>query len=175
MKPMNIPRAAILLAVLATFSADVGDSQIMDHSEKMPRKTSLLVSWMGHSSNIQETQFLRITKDADWEALWKHHSAGSTDTPYINFTDTMVVAVFLPVVTFGYGVFISPPEEDEKQITIAYGIYGYPVNKQVLTAKGTIYGIFVIPRSTKRLVIQPFQANEKKTKTNSAEFPEVKD
>ncbi|MFN0130899.1 MAG: hypothetical protein ACKV19_29915 [Verrucomicrobiales bacterium] len=171
---MNIPRAAILLAVLAIFFADVGDSQIMDHSEKMPRKTSLLVSWMGHSSKIQETQFLRITKDADWEALWKRHSAVSTDTPYINFTDTMVVAVFLPEVPFGYGVFISPPVENEKQITIAYGIYGYPANKKVLTAKGTIYGMFVIPRSSKRLVIQPFQANENKTKTNSAKFSELK-
>src|SRR5882672_6349825 len=50
----------------------------------------------GHSSGIRTHQFVAITIEAEWEALWRRHrsATSSAEAPAIDFHHGMLVAVF---------------------------------------------------------------------------------
>jgi len=70
----------------------------------------------GHSSGIRTRQFVAITTEAEWAALWRRHrsATSSAEAPAIDFHHGMLVAVFAGEKrTGGYGIEITHIEADE--------------------------------------------------------------
>ena len=82
------------------------------HGSRLPFVTVA----QGHSSGIRAHQFVAITTEAEWEALWRRHrsATSSAEAPAIDFHHGMLVAVFAGEKrTGGYGIEITHIEADE--------------------------------------------------------------
>jgi len=133
-----------------------------------------IVSWMGWSSNVRELRLERITNDGDWFRLWHEHTGSVGERPYINFTKYMVVAIFIPGESkAGYGIFAGSIYETAESITLEYGAAGY------IAPTGppkTLYGMFLLPTSAKRLLVKPYSGSSfSKIKMSEHIFPAIEE
>jgi RNA polymerase sigma factor (sigma-70 family) len=120
-----------------------------------------VVSWVGPNSAIEKETLGRITDNVEWAKLWKRHvgDKGEKDVdgkelilPRVNFDDYMVIAVFGGEVSnnlVGFS-FHSMTEDNDK---VVFRFRDIRLLRNFATASRP-YGIFVAPRSTKRLVLE---------------------
>jgi hypothetical protein len=149
---------ATMFALLAACATIARGNDSIARTNDIP-----VVSWMGWSSAVQELRFDRITTDDDWMRLWRLHTTSTGERPYVDFNKYMVVAVFIPGGSkAGYGIFAVPTYETADSITLEYGPAGYIVPKG---KPKTLYGMFLLPYSPKRLIVKPFAADA---------FPDIK-
>ena len=73
----------------------------------------------GAMSNIEEPREVVVRTAAEWQALWKEH--GGAATPAVDFTQSMVVAVFLGTrPTAGFSVAITAVKTDGTRTVVEY-------------------------------------------------------
>lgn len=73
----------------------------------------------GAMSNIEEPRQVVVRTAAEWQALWKEH--GRAATPTVDFTQSMVVAVFLGTrPTAGFSVAITAVKTEGTRTVVEY-------------------------------------------------------
>ena len=118
------------------------------------------VSWSGPHSGLPERCHFRITSEKQWRDVWTRHvgDAAEKDTfgyvvvPAVDFERCMVVAVFQGRRENNNGVVAVSVTEDGEQMKVRLQPKPYqtgPVGDPV-----TPYGIFVLPRSAKSLLLE---------------------
>lgn len=131
-----------------------------------------LVTWIGPKSLIREPKFMRAMNPGQWSQLWEQHAgnppADSVGTPFIprvNFEKCMAVAIFQGATTNSNGVTIVSIADEANRILIRYDESTYQTSggpsdgRDGAECRGgavdvTPYGIFVVPRSNKPIVIE---------------------
>jgi protease stability complex PrcB-like protein len=74
----------------------------------------------GAMSNIEEPRQVVVRTDAEWQALWKQHD-GNSATPTVDFTQSMVAAVFLGSrPTTGYAADITGMKTEGTRTFVEY-------------------------------------------------------
>jgi hypothetical protein len=120
--------------------------------------------WGAHSK-VKRKSFHRITTPEAWTALWlrhrgreaKSHSAyyNEAGVPDIDFERCMVVAIFQGEAWNSAGVKVLSVTEDEARLLLQYDDRSY----QTAGPNGggvrvTAFGFFVLPKSTRELVVE---------------------
>jgi hypothetical protein len=126
-----------------------------------------LVSWYGPKSAIREAKFTRVTNAEQWAKLWEEHegkptavdNVGAPFIPRINFEKCMVIGVFQGATVNSNGVLIEGVAEEPDCIRVRYGEMTYQTAGGLNGGGGgavkvTPFGIFVVPRSNKPIVIE---------------------
>jgi RNA polymerase sigma factor (sigma-70 family) len=122
------------------------------------------VVWTGPHSMIDKGGYLRISERKDWEDLWKRHvgTNGLKDlerkevvVPEVNFEAYMVVALLDgdTVNSAGFSAF-SILEDNEQLVFRFQGRYFQTAGPDGGAIAVRPYGFFVVPRSTKQLVLE---------------------
>lgn len=147
----------VLVGTLAvTLSVPAGYSE-----EKTDAKVKPLLTMYGRNSKIVKRKLLRITNAEDWLALWIEHKTGSPkpadvprDLEYIelDFEKVMVVAVFEGIGAYCAGYTSDSISEVEDQILVRVRAHTY--QSEYTTSDTQAWGILVIPRSTKEVVLE---------------------
>ena len=128
-----------------------------------------LVTWSGPDSAIKEATFQRITDETTWLRLWEKHTSraalrdniGRPLIPKINFERCMVVAIFKGTQVNSNGVVVESIVQEPDRIVFRFDVSGYQTAAGLDDRSGrggavdcTPFGIFVMPRSSKSLVIE---------------------
>lgn len=86
------------------------------HADTIPFKTVD----RGGQSGIEEPRQVVVRTAADWQKLWKEH-APERPAPTIDFTQSMVVAVFMGYrPTGGYAVEITAIDKQDSAVVVTY-------------------------------------------------------
>ena len=124
------------------------------------------VTWSGARSQITKRSYFRITSSTEWSNLWLRHVEKGVEkdsfnrivVPEVNFEEWMIIAVFQGKGWQNNGVVLDAITEDADEMYVRFKNQPYSIaippggvnrEKQV-----TAYGIFVIPRSPKPLVLE---------------------
>lgn len=123
------------------------------------------VSWMGPGSAVESAQVVRVNTEADWQALWARHVGekaakdrfGRHDAPRIDFEQCCVVMVFRGKTFNSDGTQFVAGGETDAQVLLR--INDQTFQTASFDGRGgavdcTPFGIFVLPRSTKTIVIE---------------------
>ncbi len=124
---------------------------------------AVLVAWQGPDSAVTEPGYFRVGRQEDWVKLWEKHigkpaqrdNVGRPFMPRVNFDRCMVVAIFKGDGWNSNGVTIESVSQDDERILLRFdestfqtaGVDGGGV-------KCRAFGIFVLPRSDKPVVIE---------------------
>lgn len=134
-----------------------------------PASLAPLVTWSGPDSTIKEATFQRVIDDAAWLKLWEKHTGraaqrdniGRPFIPKINFERCMVVAIFQGARVNCNGVVVESVIVAPDRIVFRFDVSGYQTAAAFDDRSGrggavdsTPFGIFVMPRSSKSLVIE---------------------
>jgi hypothetical protein len=86
----------------------------------MVAQGTLLTVAQGAMSNIEEPRQIVVRTAAEWQALWKQHD-GDKAAPPIDFTQSIVVAVFLGTrTTAGFSVAITAVKTEGTRTVVEY-------------------------------------------------------
>jgi hypothetical protein len=131
------------------------------------KQISSPVSWWGARSRIAEPTCARITSENEWRALWLRHIGveaknhddlhNDPSIPKVDFGTHMVVAIFGGAINNTQGLYLWSATETAEQFTLRYSVQLY---NNIRNDPTTPYGIFVLPRSEKRLVIEELGHND---------------
>ena len=128
-----------------------------------------LLTLYGRNSKITERKVLRVTSEQEWKALWMEHKTGSPDPKappgdleYANldFGKVMALAVFEGEASNCAGYTAHSISEDQKRITVRLKAHKY--GSLVETPATQAWGILVLPRSGKEIVVERDVRSEKK-------------
>ena len=116
----------------------------------------------GAHSPVNERSYFRATSNGEWIKLWLRHVGKSQDdysryynragVPEIDFEQCMVIAIFLGSSWNCSGLVPISKIEDENKITFRFASKWYQTEMQ--GDKVTPYGFFILPRSTKAIVLE---------------------
>jgi len=116
------------------------------------RKVSILNNWYGASSQIQQTEYLKMTDKFQWDRLWlRHKGPGSVGTK-VDFTHNMVVCVFLGQRVNSGGVRLIDAREEESVIVFYFD--QMTVRRPGGMTASEPVGFFVMPRSNKKIILK---------------------
>jgi hypothetical protein len=126
----------------------------MDEEKKELRGRPLDVheQLSGDNSRIEIQQCVRITSQGEWKKVWSSHAGEKAAAPDIDFTKYMAVAVFHGSRENCEGISLVQALDCGQAIELfVRGRYYQtgPEGKHV-----TPYGIFVIPKSAKELIVK---------------------
>jgi hypothetical protein len=107
--------------------------------------------WMEANSRIDRREFHRIESDDAWIALWRRH-AGTGAPPAVDFSKSMVIAVFRGESWNSRGVGVASVGEDDEKFRIRCGDRFYQTMGGADQVKP--YGLFVLPRSAKPVILE---------------------
>ena len=127
-----------------------------------------LLALGGADSKITQSEFVRITNSDAWNALWRRHKGISPDLidhyaaiPVIDFTRCTVVAFFRSETTNRAGEDLQGVDEVDGTLRLRFDSRTYqtssPLNSDDKTGgaqKATSFGIWVLPRTDKSIVIE---------------------
>jgi hypothetical protein len=120
----------------------------------------------GADSHLAARRYLRITSADDWARVWQEHKGQKVTEQYdrfydpltlplIDFHDYMVIGIFQGSGSNNAGLRAVSILEEKSRIVFRFG------NKFYQTAgpggggeKAAVYGFFVVPRSTKPVVLE---------------------
>lgn len=130
-----------------------------------PKKSQPCVGIWGAKSAVKERTIQRVTNAEDWTALWLRHAGADPAThsayynaagvPDVDFTRCMVVAILQGERVNSAGVRIESIEEDDERVLVRFDDRSYQTaGPDGGAQRCTAYGFFVVPRSTKPLVVE---------------------
>lgn len=140
-----------------------------------------LVSWYGPKSAVREAKFGRAMNAEQWTKLWDEHegkasakdNVGVPFIPRVNFEKCMVIGIFQGARTNSNGVTIEAITEEASCIRVRYDEMTFQTSGGLNGGGGAVsvtpYGIFVVPRSNKPIVIEE---NVQGLKDNPARWKE---
>ncbi|HYD95066.1 MAG TPA: hypothetical protein VEC01_07065 [Noviherbaspirillum sp.] len=103
------------------------------------------------TSEIAEKRFVAIRDAAAWAALWNEHSAGRAPLPAVDFTQQMVVGVFLgreSVPCGGLSIDTVRKANEPEQIEVGYRVVDPGPDVMCIAAVINQYALVTIPAST---------------------------
>ncbi len=173
---MRRKRTLAMIGVIAAVMAIFGVSRepcLSVAQSQTPGTLKPIVSWAGGFSCIEEPSCFRVSTTEAWRNLWLRHTGSTSVTapakvkhvpviPEIDFSRFMVLAIFQGSGFNNHGLRIMEilDSEDELRIRCAngyyqgwsYGLMTQKVDREALLKPNcTAYGIFVLPRVSKRL------------------------
>jgi RNA polymerase sigma factor (sigma-70 family) len=176
MFPSKLKMAVVVLAVLGVLAGGVGWFWPADRAGNLglaqanapaapavaDAKAALirepLLAWSGPNSAVTKTSYRRVASKQEWETLWQEHAGKvqkdrpATVLPRIDFSQCMVVAVFQGSAFNSQGVNCVSVSETTAAITLRF------VGDRYQTLNGvdevTPFGIFLLPRSAKPLILE---------------------
>ena len=154
-------------------------SEAEDDSMPVP----VYVTFSGANSHVAEKRQYRITSEKEWRDLWRRHFGHKPNeeqplaplwtvpyVPDVDFDQCMVVAVFLGGSKNSAGVKTASVTEDRECLRLRFRDLAYqtsilpgpvPIDprwaariKEIQDGAVTPYGMFVLPRSSKPLVLE---------------------
>ncbi len=153
--------SVIIITIGALLSAGVQRHQPPDLRSITP-----LVSWSGAFSEIHVPTIQRVVNREQWAALWKRHMGRKTERnatnvqviPEVDFETCMVVAVFSGEMTQSNGNTVASLIDFDDHLRLRYARHLFEVSvraeRDARLVDVTPYGIFVIPRSDKRIEVE---------------------
>lgn len=122
-----------------------------------------LVSWSGSDSKIAARRYVRVDTREQWLKLWHEHMGKTppktfasyrpqTFAPQVDFNTCMVVAVFGGKHWNSAGIFAASIIETKDAITLRFDDFSYQTGDWA--DEVTTFGIFVLPRSSKTIVLE---------------------
>jgi hypothetical protein len=126
------------------------DSQPPQDSPGKP--IAIVQSWTGDTSLIYQPEYILVGDTFAWRPLWERHAGKGVTCPQVDFSFNMVVGIFLGEVINTGGVLVTSVREDSDAISVDFV-------RQLIRPRGTQlytqpYGIIVIPRSQKKIIIR---------------------
>jgi hypothetical protein len=121
------------------------------------------VTWSGPDSCISTSTFTRATNEAQWQAMWAAHigaaakvnNVGQLFMPKVNFDRCMVVAAFRGDGHNSNGYFVVEAIDEPDRVVLRLDEQTYQTaGPDGGAVKVRPYGIFVLPRSNKSVVIE---------------------
>lgn len=123
-----------------------------------------LVSWSGWDSRITQREYHRVMDAESWARLWQQHAGpaprdatGAPQIPTVSFEACMVIAIFAGTGVNSSGIEIISITEDERRLRIRFDQRSYQTMSAGPEDRGrqvSDYGIFVLPRSGKEVVLE---------------------
>ena len=111
------PLAVAALAAQAPPKPPMFPSPEKPHMAQVPAMTSIA---KGDMSGVQTARQVTVRTPAEWEKLWKEHSANEK-APAVDFNSKMVVGIFLGTKpSTGYGVEILNVRAEGKELIVEY-------------------------------------------------------
>ncbi|RYF50930.1 MAG: hypothetical protein EOO38_04465 [Cytophagaceae bacterium] len=133
---------------------------------QVPASSAPLVALSGTDSRIVKPSFKRITSDKEWANLWQQHT-GKTASEYydqshmprVNFDNCMVIAIFSGSSLSNDGVSALSVTEQPEKVVLRYSnrylqIEMPDAKTKKKAAINGAFGMFVLPRSTKPVVLE---------------------
>jgi hypothetical protein len=138
-----------------------------DPKRAAPKQLQPYVTISGSFSEIAQARHLRIVDQKDWAAVWREHRGKEAEknaysepvVPDVNFQGCMVVAVFRGQTVNSNGLYLVSLEDRADAIVLRYDSHSFQTASLIGDPGGGAsavrpYGIFVVPRSDKELVIE---------------------
>lgn len=125
---------------------------ISDKPEEAGKAIEVVDEVTGAHSNITEREYQRILNRDDFAKLWQRHTDNIKDMPKVDFNSNMVVAIFSGKGMNNVGVGVIKIRE----LDDALYFYFRPICRQTAWKGDKVesFGIFVIPRSNKKLILE---------------------
>jgi hypothetical protein len=128
----------------------------------LPVMTTPYVWWTGPDSAINETSAYRLTMDADWIAMWRKHAGnavtagldGAPNTPHIDFSRCMIVAFFDGTDDNISGLEMRETLQSADMVRLRFMRTRVAPAAGAPPRKTTAYGIFVIPRTARKILLE---------------------
>ena len=154
-------RATLVLLAAAAAAAALLPSVLAQEAAPPAKSQKPFVTWWGPDSRITKREFIRVTDGDQWRTLWARHmdlkDAGGfygPPIPEIDFTQCMVVGVFEGWQTNTRGLTAVSVTEEEERVVLRYDWQSRSYQTSEMVDRVTPFGIFVLPRSGKPLVIE---------------------
>jgi hypothetical protein len=157
----NAMRNLLLFLVVVAGSCLVSPWSSTIQGEEKEKTVKPLLALDGRESKNTKAGYHRIESPEAWKALWLRHNTG-TEKPdkipvtmpqaEVDFSRCMVVAVFQGKGELCDGYKVHSVLESDEQITVHIQGRYFATGPEV--QKTAAWGIFVLPRSTKRLLIE---------------------
>ena len=160
------PRYTIALSLAFATAALTGLLALADRHVAAD-KIRPYVTWSGPDSAIQMPKYECARNEKDWAALWEKHSGAPLKRdnvqqpfmPHVDFEQCVVVAVFKGPGVNSNGVIVSEIVEEPDRILFRYDESTYQVSfglndKPRELPKVYPFGIFVLPKTSKPIVLQ---------------------
>ena len=117
----------------------------------------------GADSHIAERQCFRVSSNDEWTALWLRHKGKESSKKYddyfnpagvpnVNFENCMVIAIFKGPGSNSAGLRAVSVHEDPEAMLFRFRDMSYQSGNW--SDKVTVYGFFVLPRSTMPVVLE---------------------
>ncbi len=138
----------------------------MPAEEPAGRQFKPCVAITGADSQVTEHRYQRVTSADDWTRVWQEHKGqkptGQYDLhydpltlPLIDFDHYMVIAIFQGNGWNSAGLRAVSISEDEDRVVFRFMDKGYQTGgPNGGGQKVAVYGFFVLPRSTKPVVLE---------------------
>jgi len=181
---MNPKQYLIIVIVISVLSAGGSQGRSVEQGVADIKTSSPVIVWSGAHSAIAGPAYMRITSERKWRDLWLRHSGikpkahdelhNSPCIPTVDFSRFMVIAVFVGKRNCTQGIRVRPAAEDAKLLRVRYSVQFYAHFREDITRP---YGILVLPRVSKSVIVEEMGANDAKGKPTwhkKREFPPLK-
>jgi hypothetical protein len=142
-------------------------------AEKSPKSVPAYVTWRGAHSRLTERCQYRITTEKEWVDLWLRHVGhkpkgksydlwqNPANAPHVDFDTCMVVAIFQGSAWNRAGVVAKSVTAKADCLRFRFRDDGYQTaGPDGGGVRVTAYGMFVLPRSAKPLVLEENVQNQ---------------
>jgi hypothetical protein len=125
-----------------------------------PADVKPLVTLYGSDSKITKSRRLRITTAREWAAVWAEHQTGSADgrptaaALDLDFDKVMVIALFGGECSFQDHYSCLSVTERSDRLVIRVDEHPFQVAANAALPRLRPWGVFVLPRSDKRIVLE---------------------
>lgn len=163
---MHSPRALLIRSLRMTIVAAALAAAAMRPAGRDPEPITPYVTWSGAFSEVRRPSIERAVNREQWAALWRRHvgrkgERNATNVqviPEIDFDSCMLVAIFAGEMTQCNGMRVARLEEFEDHLLLRYDRLDFEVSLRggddERLVEVTPYGMFLVPRSGKRIVIE---------------------
>jgi hypothetical protein len=161
---MRVPATIVCVAIGLGAVLGAGQPAALPAAAAKEEVKPALVEFLGADGKITNGEFVRVTDSAAWLELWAKHTgldkeklAWSDATPKVDFTRCMVVAYFRGKTVNTRGEELQAAEEGDGTLRLRFRSSGYQsasFSGEDHGVAAVSYGIWVLPRNTKAIVIE---------------------
>jgi hypothetical protein len=156
---------SVALGVLLVAASQSSGQRTSEAAAEIADVASLapLVTWQGPDSAVAQAGYFRIADEEGWVKLWERHvgepakrdNISRPFMPRVNFDRCMVVAIFKGDATNSNGVTVESVSQDDERVLLRIDESTYQTSgPDGGGVKCRPFGIFVLPKSAKPVVIE---------------------
>jgi hypothetical protein len=137
-------------------------------AEDTQQATRPLVTLTGTDSRVKEASYYRVTSEEEWVKIWRRHKGAKESKDYdlfhnplglpnVDFEKCMVIAIFQGSGWNSAGLKAVAVLEEKERIVLRFEDKSYQTFGPAPDGGGkqvTVYGFFVLPRSSKTVVLE---------------------